>query len=482
MRQLFRSVLVLTMVSAIAACGGDETPDTNPERDSGPSLDAGSDTNRPQDTDSDAADTTSDGDAGSDAEPDSTSYPDDISFESYTEALIGFLLETECTRAWECPTPPRNHSSSLGRRFESVEACRSTLKDSQFFQTLVREELEPTKRLIEAGRVGYDSQQAADCLDQYASLTVAQTCGPNPSAFLTACYEPAPITGTIGPGGDCIDQAECADGYCPTGQTCNGTCRLSGGCGDGAACLDGEYCARQPDDTFSCEALKPQGQSCESSECQEDLYCPMTGASRTCQVRKSAGSVCNRAEECEDPYTCIRDAEGRNGTCNPAKSEGETCYRSEECGGEMNCMRLDSETVGVCAGDGDRQRGESCSRSSYCSADDTCVNETCVKLEYVSQGSRCTNETHCTPGTICQLASPDATMGACRPPAQRGDSCVATNDCTYGLYCDGASDSQAGNCAPVKDDGAGCSESSECTSGLCRDSICGGPAEVCPIP
>jgi predicted small lipoprotein YifL len=498
MRQNIACLSLLLMLSAVAACGGDDSPDsdsnadTDVAQDSGPALDAGSDTadtsSDTADTSSDTADTSSDTadtpDAELDADPDATSFPDDISFESFMEAIVSFNISSVCTRAWECSTPFRDGAPPLGRRFDSVQECRSTLQNSALFQATVSESLEPRQSLIEAGRINYDSQQAAECLEELTSLSVAQICGPNFLAFAQAC-QPFPTRGTIAPGGTCINASECEgeEGYCSRPpDTCNGTCKLFDGCGMGPACPDDEGCVFHDATTASCEPLKSRGTPCDrQSECGERLYCT-SGVSSTCELRKSSGMDCARQEQCADRYACVYGTGGIDRTCEDPRSQGEACRNQDECGDDLDCMILDSESTGICTGRGDLQRGDSCSHTEYCAPSDTCVDETCIKLEYLSQGSTCTDETHCAPGTICQLATPGATTGTCKLPGQIDDTCVDTTSCAFELYCEGASDSQAGSCAPSKADGAGCSENNDCTSGRCREDVCGTPPQMCPIP
>ncbi len=408
MRKLFFMPLICTLALA-AGCGDDGTTGTNSNstptdasQDAGPQPDVADATDDVGDAPEPDATADATGDTTDDAADGSSSYPDDIGFEEYQDALLSASIDVACTGAWQCASPMAD-STPIARRFDSAQDCRDELETSPIIRAPIDQDTSEIAGLIADGRIIYDSQAAADCLNGLAGLSTQAICHNELDDAFTACNEGI-LTGTIGDGAACTLSDECAgEAYCSSG-----TCTLSD-C-DGTVCDDSEYCHRSANGSESCE---------------------------------------------------------------PRKTEGSQCDGYNQCGEGLSCMTLDSEDTGVCLAPGSRDRGEACSSATFCGGTDMCVDETCQEFEFVQQGGACEAADFCEPGTICQLASADAVVGSCQPPADVGDACSETEVCYFPMHCDGATDSQLGSCARPKPNGASCDRRDECESGLCVNDTCG---------
>jgi hypothetical protein len=428
----FLLVALMSLMACAVGCGGDDggggagggggsdaadvhdedttqLPDTGPDaEDSGPSDGGG-------DTGTDA------GDTGADADGGTTQYPDDISFEAYQDAFLSEQISLLCTVGWQCASPMAANAYQA-KRFNSEQACRDELPNLAWLQAGKEHQTNRVQRLIDAGRVIFDSDQAATCLNMIANLSEEDTCDTRLVSEIDECLANPTLTGTIGEGGDCIESMECADehAYCDTqADSCDGTCTINlPDCG-GEVCTDSQFCQRPDNGTDSCESLKTEGAQCEDSR---------------------------------------------------------------ECGEGLSCLVLDSETTGVCLSRGSRARGEACTTSFFCQGSDQCIDETCEAFAFVDQGDACDSDVVCEPGTSCRMTSPDSVVGTCQPPADVGETCLYTDDCLYELYCDRPDRDQAGSCARVKSDGASCDRGEECESGTCVSDTCGGQEQLCPVP
>ncbi len=427
-------IVALTCVAVGAtACGGGSssnsnngtTSDTGQQADGGTVADAGSDAATASDT-GDAGSgqdaTTADGgaDTADAGQADSgTTYPNDVAFQTYREDVVKLQTKLFCQISWECQSPVVG-DVGVGSRYASEQDCLDQMAQDPAIRAEFDQDTANYQRLIDAGRIIYDSENAAACLNFVAGLSQDQMC--DPAVLFTTdgpCDQSKILQGTIGDGGSCINSHECAgDAYCNiTGGSCSGTCTTrSSNCG-GSTCADGEYC-----------------------------------------------------DYSQSPNVCETD-----------KTEGAQCTSNRECGANT-CMILDGDASGVCMAPRSRAIGESCTSYSLCEGTAQCVNQTCEAFSFVTEGHACDTEHTCEPGTLCLYASTDAVVGTCKPPAGVGDPCMYSDNCQAGLFCDGATSASLGSCARPKPSGADCHYAAECQSGLCVDSKCADTASQCPIP
>jgi hypothetical protein len=237
---------------------------------------------------------------------------------------------------------------------------------------------------------------------------------------------------------------ECQDAKWYQGNQAAGKqCLLTG---SDIECVANTYCAPNRE----CKALAGAGESCESAQCQEDLYCgpDETTGEPVCLSRKSAGTECTDTlshADCQEDLICINSDESTTTPeCTAKKAIGESCEtdtvcQSEFClpgtcddGSDMICYGDNDCGVGTCASSGaacltDGDCGGTCETSGYtCSTDDDCPGSCSVSL-YTCYGSiDCTAGTCAVSGYTCYADYEDSYCNVLTDPA---DVCIQEDDC-----------------------------------------------------
>ncbi len=275
--------------------------------------------------------------------------------------------------------------------------------------------------LVEAGRVVYDSQAAARCLEE-----VAATCSLEGGFEISpACRDT--FRGTAELGEDCSVTDECVPGsFCNAENVmdvCEGVCvaRLP----VGALCQDGNECARvEGTGVASCRTNGSPDRVCVSLEIRTGLAEGALCGDLVSGGLQQAYGLCAAEFFCDDPD---RDDVG---TCTRPIAVGSPCVPGQQaCEEGALCLDLSSQPQ--------------------------CVAMTVV----TTAGSPCDDQT-----LVCDyVAGLSCESGQC--VAAAAGSCQEFFHCGPGEYCDGTSDL----CAPLKANGVECQSSSECLSDTCRD-------------
>ena len=331
------------------------------------------------------------------------------------------------------------------------------------------------------------------------------------------CTGAQQCTGTRGDcrstlGQACTAGADCASSNCQAaiagGQLC---CATS--CGAGTSCSsDGQRCVQcEPTaasacgngcnaDTFTCNALRPVGSPCGSSQqCAAPGQCLVDSGnvSRCCEANCAAsGRVCDASGGC----VCPAGQSELNGRC--VSPPGQACTDDAGCstaacalvvgGGRKCCARACTENE-LCAPDGSAcidQRGAPgapCSTGGDCQ-NGNCVNDVCC-AGACGPCQRCQQATGMcqpNPSASCTLASGapgTCTAGECTDPGAGPGQLCGARQCQEGLVC-----TAAGVCCNSECDGA-CESACSNGQGACNmpatDSRCGQtacPAGVCQQP
>ena len=267
--------------------------------------------------------------------------------------LQSLELEAFCTRLVRCGAEP------------DVAACESVW----YFNLQAEYD-------VTAGKVIYDADAAARCIDGYASegCTISDSDAAATQMHTEACR--AVFTGTVADGGACLSGVECASQSCAV-ASCNA-----------ATCCVG-----------ACQAQIAAGGDCSGSGavCVDGTLCRSGGNTATCVAPIAAGQPCahSNVDVCAIGTTCITDSATGTSSCGTAPAEGQPC------------------PDGICDADAD-----SCDPAT----------KTCVRK--VAVGGTCTSSTGCVPYAACDLTS-----STCVAMALAGASCVQDADCLVGLSC-----------------------------------------------
>jgi hypothetical protein len=225
-----------------------------------------------------------------------------------------------------------------------------------------------------SGKIQYDGQAAADCLNAYAQVGCNLSDQANTTGVPTQACQAA-LTGTVADGGACLINEECVS------RSCNLTT-----CG-GAMCCAGV-----------CQTKLAVGEDCTArgSVCVDDAFCKRTTMPATgiCTTKLAAGQACGASDTCAPGLACNTDPATGSGTCGGAPAEGEAC------------------PAGVCDASGDL-----CDPTTK-----TCVARIAVGGDCVSIG--CVSWARC-----------DATAMKCVARAPAGGACGTSVDCIDSLPC-----------------------------------------------
>ena len=202
------------------------------------------------------------------------------------------------------------------------------------------------------------------------------------------------------------------------------------------------------------------------------------------------GEECVSFSECISG-TCVRTSTGGGGvgtmctgTCGtgrPTAKAGEACgFDTADCDDTLNlsCNYTEQGGPGVCVERGTLAEGEACSNSFLCQDGLVCRDDQCTTLTLSQDGESCetspSNTTApdpqpCATGLVC-TGLDDNNQGTCTSIVGESDSCAETDECKWGLYCDGSA------CQPTKGAGESCEDTDECSSHLfCMAGSCEEP-------
>jgi len=263
--------------------------------------------------------------------------------------------------------------------------------------------LDYMREAIELGRIGYDEEAAAACLEyvrgrscewaQLHALSEAELAGQ------TACA--AVFTGRMGRNGPCISASECAGtaicGFDPAcvDACCVGACRvlpeprkIGEACtGGNPGCEPNSFCDFDPNTGMPtvCKAAPKLGQACAQGLCADGAICDYTGDSAICVKPKAPGKRCYNDNECEQPGVCRYNENVGDSVCFRPSAEGGPC--SFDSGG-LQCLRFDNYCAANNTCSQKPGKGESCQGSYECKGDFFCgPSQSCTPV--ADQGEPC---------------------------------------------------------------------------------------------
>lgn len=291
----------------------------------------------------------------------------------------------------------------------------------------------------ELGRSTFDETKYFECID---ATYPANTCARDLNTVIEKCTNfPFLQAGTM-PGGTCTADVDCIGGYCAK----MGTNPPATACG-------------------TCQAYVANNQSCQrDAQCNPATsYCDNFGAfgggTNTCQPYKAAMATCDNDEECGAGNVCAATGVGFTRACRAGVALGGACT-----GGRFECAR----TVDVNAqlSNGTDLPELICSTNSGAG--------TCIKLQ-TTAGGVCGNAERIIPiigpqGPFCPETEFCA-AGLCTPRRMAGQPCTNTDQCAFGTFCEGGSQT----CVAYKDVGGTCSNTngSQCMNLLgCQGATC----------
>ncbi len=288
------------------------------------------------------------------------------------------------------------------------------------------EELPNAQQAIDEGRVVYDGEQAAACVEQLKTADCAAL-----MERLDACE--AAFTGSTALGESCNVDEECVDGaFCDFGATCPGTCREL--VGEGEPCNDNYDCA--------------PGTHCSPDE-------------QICEVAAGAGDLCGVVEvpDCEFGYLCVG--------ARPPDQPG-NCRTYDEVFASAEGERCEPNAGFLC------QPGLVCKLDTLIPAAWSCAQEVgsgepCVP----AFPEQCPDDEYCNVTTAMLRAE---MMGTCEPRPGEGEPCAGAEGvfCAPGLRCDGMG--AGATCKAPTEIGGDCTVDAVCFSEYCLDGVCASAA------
>jgi hypothetical protein len=214
---------------------------------------------------------------------------------------------------------------------------------------------------VKNNRVTFDAKVMNACLQAFVAPDDG-TCATIAAMLPWAepCLESA-WTGTVGTGGQCDFQFECAqDNVCSNARICTALPT------DGMACLSQTCASGLFCNTGTCRPQVAEGGTCTSTlQCQRGLFCDSTTLTRTCTKLHAVGEMCSGPATCASGSTCLP------GTC---AGSGFSCTSVASCSAH-------------CEDD-----------NSFCSDDSFCSTGTCSGTT-----TPCFSNTGCTTPATCEF-------------------------------------------------------------------------------
>jgi hypothetical protein len=241
--------------------------------------------------------------------------------------------------------------------FPNVAACKASLS-SRTGQLIAS---------VNAGRLAYDGNAAAACLDALRATGCNLTDPPEDAEV--PCF--STFKGTLAAGAACYINEECASGSCS-----NMSCPSASACCTGAC-----------EDLPVVSSPLPAGGDCSRPNvvCAPGTYCNYAGSSSVCTVGPAQGEACDPAEiasgRCLNHAVCVASGSALGGTCTAPPAEGETC---DPNGGGCNssldyCDPAAAKCVRKLA------PGMACPTGSECVDYASCLSGTCVALKRLGE-------------------------------------------------------------------------------------------------
>ncbi|NVB80343.1 MAG: hypothetical protein HOV81_18260 [Kofleriaceae bacterium] len=271
---------------------------------------------------------------------------------------------------------------------EDLATCRTLFVDTPVDPDLIA--------AVNAGKVIYHADQAAECLDGLAGSCDA-TDAPDEHEP-EACDRT--FEGTVAEGGQCALDEECIsqDCYVPScpDACCQGTCEpgaitprphLGDSCVADTRCVD-SYCDEA---TAICSAYLADGASCTSSEQCTSASCLGT----LCRPRAATGEPCGPLAEC----ALIGDTCSQSTTlCAPVGLIGDPCTTYADCSPIYTCDETTNKcTRGAIA-------GESCAQTFDCYDRSYCDTTTMICTARKADGQPCEADSMCV-SDVCDPVS-----------------------------------------------------------------------------
>jgi hypothetical protein len=279
-------------------------------------------------------------------------------------------------------------------------------------------ELRGLADLVASGRVAYDGDAMATCLDDLASLPCVELSSTGLADVATGgCAEA--IAGQVAAGGACERTLECQAGsYCETGMSCPGTCQprvaAAGACSGDEACATGLDCA-----SGRCAAFGQTGAACGTGapSCAMGFVCDSDRMPASCQPLTNAaasGAACNPAGGvfCQPGLVCaLVDVDAEVYQCQAPVAAGAACFRAvpNACPRGQVCVVAAGQDAGACTPQG--AVGQPCAQGAGvvfgCVSGSNCDGDTDLCVALADNGAACTSDAQCVE---------DCLAGACGLP------------------------------------------------------------------
>ena len=289
-------------------------------------------------------------------------------------------------------------------------ACQgATPSAQQLWRTSGTAFCQAVAREVAAGRATFDATQAPACQAALAALDcdAAARAGSAPGAGLGVAGCAAAFGGAVPDGDACVDDVDCATGFCTAAWTgtCPGICAPRGA--SGVSCLDRPCAAGLVCDFTAggiCRTPSAPGGPCP---CGADAWCDTGGATPVCRTLQQSGT-------CPGPWACAPGlaCAGSPATCRLPASEGTACLPA----------------VGGCA------PGLACDPLSQTCRPAPVVGQSCVVTVGTATATLACQDGWCDAGGTRQCRALGADGQTCRTDVECRGRCDATT-----LRCVGAS-------------------------------------------
>ena len=308
---------------------------------------------------------------------------------------------------------------------DALEDCVGTRKLSdiaggedckaRFTAELEAGELAHIDDSISAGRVLYNPDQLAECLEGIRGMG----CDVVTDTYPEACVEV--IAGNVGQGEECAISSECeGTAFCAGRLECPSTCQPL--LAEGDECLSDDECGDDLVCDGTCIALAGEGDDCGGNSgvsCMIGLACINFTAEEPGTCTPNAEVLAGEVDDACDPTGTLCE-EGLS--CVPVSADPEEWRCREAVGADDACLLA---IPGMCPA------------GYFCNATEFFAEGTCEALP--EDGETCVlTQRICAPGFACVLEGEEP---ICRAIAENGETCTGDAACRSG-NCTG------GECAP----------------------------------
>ncbi len=343
--------------------------------------------------------------------------------------LIAQTAKTTCANAPSCPSDAVNGFYLLGAT--DVDQCTQVL--TRFLEDAP--DLKKTLAAVNAGRVKYDGQKAAQCLAQKISFCKSEVNIVDAMSLDRDACDGA-FVGTIAEGQSCNVDEECVPGlYCQGANS--GTC---GKCAKRGT--KGSACDTRASSSDACvPAADAQGATCVAkktgdakSYCFDAYLQPAANEGASCGV-VYADDFTVKDTPCALGLYCAPD-----GTCQKALSQGAKCVDGTTCAVGSWCRESNDGSSYCTAIPLRDNEGEACASGDQANYDVgvcnphlrlSCVDGKCAKLAGDgSQGNACAADLptfgalFCKVGLRCHLDTK-----TCQPAKPAAQACTQDAEC-----------------------------------------------------